>query len=80
MHIQLTDFGSSVIIDNDECKNLYPDDSNLFIYLALPHKSETNGEKKSLKRTNSFVGTAQFVAPEVLKRGTIHIGFVQRFF
>lgn len=28
-----------------------------------------------LKRTNSFVGTAQFVAPEILKRGTIHMGF-----
>jgi hypothetical protein len=33
------------------------------------------GEKK-LKRTNSFVGTAQFVAPEILKRGSIHVGFV----
>jgi len=55
--------------------------SYLFIYLALPSpQSDNNAEKKSLKRTNSFVGTAQFVAPEVLKRGTIHTGFVRRFF
>jgi serine/threonine protein kinase len=33
MHIQLTDFGSSVIIDNNECNDLYLNDSYLFIYL-----------------------------------------------
>jgi len=58
MHIQLTDFGSGVIIDNIE---------------SLP-QSNIDEEKKSLKRTNSFVGTAQFVAPEILKRGAIHVG------
>ncbi len=54
----------------------------MFIYLALLQSDDSksiDGEKKSLKRTNSFVGTAQFVAPEILKRGTIHIGFVKIF-
>ena len=49
----------------------------LFVCLALPPQTDNNGEKRSIKRTNSFVGTAQFVAPEVLKRGTIHVGYVQ---
>jgi len=67
MHIQLTDFGSSLIIENNEVSQT--DDS-----------INVDGEKKSLKRTNSFVGTAQFVAPEILKRGAIHIGFVKFYF
>jgi hypothetical protein len=39
-----------------------------------------NGENKAMKRNNSFVGTAQFVAPEILKRGAIHVGLVEIFF
>ena len=51
-----------------------------FIFVApspLDGSKRINGEKKSLKRTNSLVGTAQFVAPEILKRGAIHVGFVK---
>ncbi|CAF4649794.1 unnamed protein product, partial [Rotaria sp. Silwood2] len=33
-----------------------------------------NGDNKSVQRKNSFVGTAQFVAPEILQHGSIHIG------
>ncbi len=64
MHIQLTDFGSSLIIENNEVSQI--DDNT----------KTTNGEKKPLQRTNSFVGTAQFVAPEILQRGPVHYGFV----
>jgi len=49
-------------------------------HLALSQSDSTRNvgdEKKPLKRTNSFVGTAQFVAPEILKRGAIHVGFVK---
>ena len=49
MHIQLTDFGSSLIFEE----------------AAEP----TAGEGK---RRNSFVGTAQFVAPEILQRGPVN--------
>ncbi|CAF4412536.1 unnamed protein product [Rotaria sp. Silwood2] len=62
MHIQLTDFGSGVIIDNIESLS------------QSDNRKNVDGEKKLLKRTNSFVGTAQFVAPEILKRGAIHFG------
>jgi serine/threonine protein kinase len=55
MHVQLTDFGSGVIVEDNEI----------------------NGEKKPLQRTNSFVGTPQFVAPEILQRAPIHYGFVR---
>ncbi|CAF0811950.1 unnamed protein product [Adineta steineri] len=62
MHIQLTDFGSGVIMDNNDS----PPQSN--------GTKNVDEEKKPIKRTNSFVGTAQFVAPEILKRGAIHVG------
>ncbi|CAF4405603.1 unnamed protein product, partial [Rotaria magnacalcarata] len=58
MHIQLTDFGSAVIIDNNEVS-------------ATDGTDNSNGEKKSVERKNSFVGTAQFVAPEILQRGPV---------
>ncbi|CAF1356996.1 unnamed protein product [Rotaria sordida] len=61
MHIQLTDFGSGVIIDNNQSPS------------QLDNSKDVDEDKKLLKR-NSFVGTAQFVAPEILKRGAIHFG------
>jgi 3-phosphoinositide dependent protein kinase-1 len=64
MHIQLTDFGSSFIVENNE---ISPAEDN----------TSTNGEKKPLQRMNSFVGTAQFVAPEILQRGPVNYGFVR---
>ncbi len=64
MHIQLTDFGSSVIIEDNEVSQT---DDNV----------NTNGEKKPIQRKNSFVGTAQFVAPEILQHGPVHYGFVR---
>lgn len=47
---------------------------NVNEFNILSTVSPVDDEKKMLKRTNSFVGTAQFVAPEILKRGTIHMG------
>ncbi|CAF1139755.1 unnamed protein product [Rotaria sordida] len=61
MHIQLADFGSAVIIDNNEISQIDNNNSH-------------NEENKSIQRKNSFVGTAQFVAPEILQHGPIHIG------
>ena len=66
MHIQLTDFGSSIIVDNNEISQT--DDNQ-----------NADGEQRTLQRSNSFVGTAQFVAPEILKLGPIHYGFVRIF-
>lgn len=54
------------------------------MYLALIQLDNNNKyideETKSIKRTNSFVGTAQFVAPEILKRGAVHVGLVTEIF
>ncbi len=64
MHIQLTDFGSSFIVENNDIS-------------PTEDKTSTNGEKQPLQRMNSFVGTAQFVAPEILQRGPVNYGFVR---
>ena len=63
MHIKLTDFGSGIIVENDK----------------ISQKTDDNDvcEKKSIERKNSFVGTAQFVAPEILQSGPIHSAFVR---
>ena len=66
MHIQLTDFGSSLIVESTP---VAPTDDN----------PTSDGEKKPVQRKNSFVGTAQFVAPEILQRGPVHYGFVRIF-
>jgi serine/threonine protein kinase len=55
----------------------------IFVYFhsappQVDNSKTVNGEKK-LQRNNSFVGTAQFVAPEILKRGAIHVGLVKIF-
>ncbi|CAF4971373.1 unnamed protein product [Rotaria sp. Silwood1] len=61
MHIQLTDFGSGVIMDQNEISQINNNESQ-------------NSENILIQRKNSFVGTAQFVAPEILQHGPIHIG------
>ena len=49
---------------------------NSLCFLAHFQTNIPAGDEKSVRRTNSFVGTAQFVAPEILKRGDIHFGLV----
>ena len=61
LHIKLTDFGTARILDDQEPK-------------IEPETSETNEESRPVRRRNSFVGTAQFVAPECLHGKSPHIG------
>lgn len=63
MHIQLADFATACI--NEPSSASKNDESEC-----------QNGEKKAAQRKNSFVGTAQFVAPEILQCGPVHSGFV----
>ena len=70
MHIKLTDFGTAKIIDDPEENNQQASQSasNESISTSSPSSSS------NLRRKNSFVGTAQFVSPEILKGKDAHIG------
>ncbi|CAF0785562.1 unnamed protein product [Adineta ricciae] len=48
--------------------------SAVLIETNEPAQTGEQKEKKSTERRNSFVGTPQFVAPEILQHGLIHIG------
>jgi 3-phosphoinositide dependent protein kinase-1 len=71
-HIQVTDFGSARVIEpideiEDEFEKLNSNDSN-------DEESKPPRRLTKPKRCNSFVGTAQFVSPEVLKSEHLHRG------
>ena len=57
-HIKLTDFGTARILNENESEST----------AAVASKgSEESGSSRPVRRKNSFVGTAQFVSPEILQ-------------
>ncbi|UJR21661.1 hypothetical protein I4U23_024738 [Adineta vaga] len=44
------------------------------LLLETNDNTSSNPEKKLSERRNSFVGTPQFVAPEILQNGLVHVG------
>jgi len=61
MHIKVADFGCSKILEDRSAADGVP----------LPDKSALNENDRPRQRTNSFVGTAQYVSPELLTEKTI---------
>lgn len=57
-HIKFTDFGTARILDEPVQAN----------------KEDQSNNSRPLRRRNSFVGTAQFVSPEILQGKEPHIG------
>ena len=60
MHIQITDFGSALIIENEKVE------ANKSCALPNSSSADTSNQDGQVKRKNSFVGTAHYVSPEML--------------
>ncbi|KAG2187899.1 hypothetical protein INT44_000649, partial [Umbelopsis vinacea] len=56
MHIKLTDFGSAKLLDEDEAP----------ISQAPPPNEDVEEGRRGRPKANSFVGTAEYVSPELL--------------
>ena len=65
-HIKLTDFGSGRILMPEPASSKELDDKKTV------STDQANG--KPIRRRNSFVGTAQFVAPEILQGKEANLG------
>ena len=64
-HIKITDFGTARILDNS---------STSVISVQETSTATLQEAEKLPRRRNSFVGTAQFVAPEILNSKEPSIG------
>ncbi|ESN99226.1 hypothetical protein HELRODRAFT_189040 [Helobdella robusta] len=67
MHIQITDFGSARILSEEDLKDIdesTTSEKNLSVEEETAHAPAT--VERSFTRRHSFVGTAQYVSPEVL--------------
>ncbi|CAG2107172.1 unnamed protein product [Medioppia subpectinata] len=59
MHIQVTDFGSALIMRDNESAEQQPQ-------RPLPESQASVDDQNNRRRRNSFVGTAHYVSPEML--------------
>ncbi len=77
-HVKVSDFGTARILDDD-----WSNEKQLADQLTqIKMHDQDNGDsvyqesqlKERLKRRNSFVGTVQYVAPEILQGKDVHKG------
>ncbi|XP_071449994.1 3-phosphoinositide-dependent protein kinase 1 [Hetaerina americana] len=66
MHILITDFGSAKILPSDEEKKMESESRSVVSEAANGIDEENGANQRIGKRKNSFVGTAQYVSPELL--------------
>lgn len=64
-HIKISDFGSARILDYEDPR---------YQTASRYSTASENKSNETIRRRNSFVGTAQFVSPEVLQGKEPHIG------
>lgn len=73
MHLMVADLGSSKMLPEGYNYDLAQDEIERIRVESNDSDGETERPPKSVQRRASFVGTAQFVSPEILKGNAAHL-------
>jgi 3-phosphoinositide dependent protein kinase-1 len=73
-HIKLSDFGTARLLDDDDTLESRVQSMKLNESNDKECEKKPEDKEKANKRRSSFVGTAQYVAPEILSSKDVHKG------